>query len=256
MLGLMRELHRREHRVECVVSGWNDGDFVSRLATAEIPSHVAKLGWVFVRRPAWTLDSAVHYPGARRRVAGVLRALRPHCTIHTSHRTVLSLPGLLSASQTALHVVETWPDNRRTRLRCRALSPRVERVFANSAFIQERCVRLGMPRAQLRVSFPPVEKPEQVHSTELRPGADLRVGIVGQLIPRKGHLDLVRAVAALAERGVRAELHVFGRGEQPFLDGLRREAEGLRVSVGVPRLRGRQGRHLFWTRPGGRSDSG
>src|SRR5262249_25950308 len=55
----------------------------------------------------------------------------------------------------------------------------------------------------------------------------LRLGIVGQVGPWKGHDDLLDALALLSRHGVRAVLRIFGTGAPGYIDSLKRRVTEL-----------------------------
>jgi len=57
-----------------------------------------------------------------------------------------------------------------------------------------------------------------------------RIGIVGQIIPRKGHADLFVAAADLARRGHEFTLHIYGRGPADMTAVLEAQARSLGIS--------------------------
>lgn len=229
MLALMRELHRRGHRVACVVSGWNDGDFIGRLDDAKIPYFTAKLGWLYLRKPAWTLDTMRHYAGARLAIARALKSFQPDATIHTGYRSVLALPGLIDRATALVHILAPDRVSRRTRMLYRWSSSRAALFCANSEFMRKWSIEIGLAADQIVVSYPPVEAAaESEQGLEVRQGP-VRVGIVGQVIPSKGHSDLFHAVASLSAEGCSLELHVYGTGPSEHVQ----EVHRLAYAVGI-----------------------
>src|SRR3989442_762168 len=63
-LHLMKGLKEEGYEVRSVVNGWNDGNFKHMLDEAEIKYYVVKLGWLYIRKPLWTIDTLIHYPKA------------------------------------------------------------------------------------------------------------------------------------------------------------------------------------------------
>jgi glycosyltransferase involved in cell wall biosynthesis len=57
----------------------------------------------------------------------------------------------------------------------------------------------------------------------------LRLGIVGQIGPWKGHDDLLDALALLSRSGVRALLRIFGTGAPAYIDSLKSRVTELNL---------------------------
>jgi glycosyltransferase involved in cell wall biosynthesis len=60
-----------------------------------------------------------------------------------------------------------------------------------------------------------------------------RIGIVGQLNPWKGHLDLLEGFGLLTHRHPDVELHIFGKGDEAFRGDLCRRSTELGVAERV-----------------------
>ncbi len=233
-LAMMKELLARGHAVHCLVSGWNDGDFVARLKGAGIGFDILKLGFVHLRKPLWTVDTLLHYPGAVRGWRRVVEWFRPDVGWHVSPRTVLMLHPFLVPGRTVLHVHDRDHPSRRRRFLYRLLDGRVVRFVAVSRFIGEHLAALGVSAGKISVILNGVAGAGG-GSPDLRDGQGqpVRIGIVGQIIERKGHQDLIEALRVLRGRGFQFQCLVFGKGD-PVLQGrLRRQATaaGLDGSV-------------------------
>ena len=63
-LEVIRGLRGDHYVLHCMVSGWNDGRFIAELEKQQQPFSLIKLGWYYISKPGWSLDSLVHYPGA------------------------------------------------------------------------------------------------------------------------------------------------------------------------------------------------
>lgn len=220
MLSVICGLRARGHQVGVVVNGWNDGDFIARLKAAGIRYHAIKLGFLYLRQPLWTLDTIIHYPGALLANARILRRLRPDVTYHVSIRTILMLAPLLDRRSTVLHVVETHRASRSERALYRLAAGRLDRVIAISQFTRSMLVELGVSAHLIKVVHPAVSGALAATSPPSAPRrgphGPLRIGIVGQVIPRKGHQDLIDALAAVPCRDMAWTLEVYGKGDEAY----------------------------------------
>lgn len=227
-LDMLAELARRGHSIHCMVSGWNDGDMIRRIERLGWPYTLVKLGFFYVRRPDWTLDSLVHYPGARRRCQRVLRQFDPDVVYFLGSNGLLMLPWFSAPSRTVVHIVDATLPTRKHRLQSRILARRARRFIAISRFTAESLARQGVPRDRMRVVYPPValEAQERVRTAAAGPA---RIGIVGQIIPRKGHADLLTAAGNLATRSRDFTVHVYGRGSAELTEDLKAQARSLGI---------------------------
>ena len=80
------------------------------------------------------------------------------------------------------------------------------------------------------VSYPPVEAAAEAEQELETHHGPVRVGIVGQVIPLKGHADLFRAAATLSAEGCSLELHVYGTGPSEHVQELHRLAHALGIT--------------------------
>lgn len=233
MLDLMRGLHAHGHEIHCSISGWGDGTFAGRLTGAGLPFTRVKLGYLSLRRPDWTLSTLLNYPRALAVHRKLSADFTPDWTYHVTTRTVSMLGPVLDPARTALHVIETVPEAGRGREAYSRAMARVGRWLANSEFVAGQLLDLGVPRERLTVSYPPVSIDGAAGAVEVQRWRAPRIGIVGQIIERKGHRDLLRALAPLAAAGREFTIEVYGSGpaeEQSALRELARAA-GLESRV-------------------------
>jgi glycosyltransferase involved in cell wall biosynthesis len=100
---------------------------------------------------------------------------------------------------------------------------------AVSDFMREHLVRVGAPRDRTHViksgAFRAADAATiPVTDVHLSTSA-LRIGIVGQIAPHKGHDILVEAARLLRARGVEPRIAVFGDGDRDYVDRLRQMAQ-------------------------------
>ena len=83
-------------------------------------------------------------------------------------------------------------------------------------------IQIGIPESRIHVIHNGLEDPAlTVLAREASPGL-VRIGMVGQINPGKGHRELFQAFCALAGKFSEVELHVFGSGSEAFQEELRR----------------------------------
>ena len=234
-LAVMRGLVERGHAVHCIVSGWNDGDFIARLTEVGIPHTIVFTGKLSFslhpRHVLWTLDALRRLPGAHRAVRRCVRAFVPDVVVACNRDSVLMLANALAPHPVVYHVHEAPTVTGKNRRVMAAIVRRCALLVGVSDFVRTRLVELGVPAGKVRVATNGVSR------VELRPGQrepkPFTVGICGQVAPWKGHKDLIEALGSLYARGVEVRCLVFGKGAPEFEATLRRRADELGIGERV-----------------------
>jgi L-malate glycosyltransferase len=198
-----------------------------------VARRVSRLG---LRRGAPTLLAvpriALDTAPVARRVARLVRELRPDI-VHTNESPRANRAEILGAAGTGLPVVSHTraivPLSRADRLIVR----RVARIIAVSAAAAQPYLDAGVPRPAVSVvpncvPIPPTVSAEEraILRSELGLAVDACWAVTsGRLIPWKGNLDAIRAVAAVRASGLDLGLLVLGDG--PQRDELAEEAAKL-----------------------------
>lgn len=195
---------------------------------AEIGRHFAGSGIKVIELPcSGDLDLGFAW-----RLRGVLRRERPDL-VHLHSRRGADVLGALAARFSGVPcLLSRRVDNPEPRAWV-ALKYRLhERVIAISQGIADVLTSEGVPMSKLRVVRSSLD-PRPWQQAESRaafcaefgvPDDALLIGVVAQLIERKGHRVLFEALRGLAQRE-RVRVLVFGQG--PLRDALEREAAGL-----------------------------
>jgi glycosyltransferase involved in cell wall biosynthesis len=190
---------------------------------------VIKLGWYYVSKPQWSLDSLIHYPGA---VMRFLRARRKHphvCLYTTSYRPLILLYPFLP-KKIVYHVHDNNGDSSRSRFFLKLVSGRVLKFIAVSDYIRRDLINCGVPAEKIEVvhnGIPVTEQPAAGSSD------GFTIGVVGQVIPRKGHLVVVEALASLQRRGIPVKLSIVGRGSEAYIREVKEKIASLGLEARV-----------------------
>ncbi|MBC7922091.1 MAG: glycosyltransferase family 4 protein [Ferruginibacter sp.] len=221
-LVLMKGLKARGHFIHCVVSGWNDGDFIGRLREEDIPYTVTKLGFFYFSKPRWTLDALVHLPQGLATFVGVKKRFRPDWVYHTSYRTVLTLYPFLREEENIFSLHEAHLPSLKNRLIYLLIEQKLARFTAVSEFIKTKLLDLGISEKKIAVVLNGVEIKNQ-NPLVSRPSSPwiTRIGIVGQIGSWKGHEDLIDALRILAGRQTAFVCKIFGKGEDQYVQFIR-----------------------------------
>jgi glycosyltransferase involved in cell wall biosynthesis len=224
-LSLMRELRSVGNDVRAVVNGWNDGDFPRRLTDAEIPFSAVKLGRFYKAQPLWSLATLLEAPRATLAVRRQVRDFDPDVVLHIDITSAFWPIRILPGHDHVLWLHDP-PDHRFDGAAGRATLAKIKGVICVSEFIAAR-VRQRSPASTVTTVNNGVPLPRRVE-TRAQPSSSVRMGIIGQLLPRKGHALLLEAIAALpsATRS-RTELLIFGPDSGVTADALRTRVSEL-----------------------------
>lgn len=209
-------LQRRGVYVQVVLNGRNDGVFPSRLRKAGVPYETLVLGSIF-KNLVWTLDSVRYWPLEFRKlrrviIDGGIDAVITSLPIH------LIACAVVAPKHTLLfHYVHNLVPNLLRVPVFRPLLSRVSRVLAVSNFVRadwERVFPNG-PRAATVWNGVPVPDPQSVGRDAF--SRTMRVSIVGQIIPSKGHALLLEALATLSEaERAKIAVEIVGSGPRAY----------------------------------------
>lgn len=174
------------------------------------------------------------------RFARLLRELKPDL-VHIHSRRGADVWGGLGAKRAGIPaLLSRRVDNPEGALAVRFKYPLYRRVIAIADGIRKVLVESGVPATQVEVVRSAIDPEAFQHSAgkaelcaefgvQAEAGAELTVlGIVAQLIPRKGHALLLRSLATLAPQWPGMRLVIFGRGPQE--DALRTQVQALGLS--------------------------
>ena len=223
-LVLARGLRDAGWNPEFMTSRWSDGEFVRRLEQDGFKFDLLRLGFISASprlEPAlMTLDQLRYWPalayGYRRRVA----ATSPRAVIHTNwHHALLLLP-FLTPHRDIFWVHDLFPNRPHYTRVLRLIGGRVGRIVCVSHAVADSVLALGIPESRVLVVHNGVPLADAVHCPDGEP--TLRLGIVGQVAPWKGHQDLIDALALLADDEPRVRLRIFGVGDPAYVASLER----------------------------------
>jgi glycosyltransferase involved in cell wall biosynthesis len=207
------------HEVKMFFSGWHDGVFEKNMNELRVENYPLKLGWYYVSKLLWSLDSLVHYPKALRQYLKIQKKFKPDLIYVDSYRPVVLLKPFLKG-KVVLHVHDPHADSKVERFLIKKANKRIDRYIAVSNFIREDLVRAGVEREKITVVHNGIEIPSD-QPKQYMPQGRIRIGIVGQVIPRKGHEDLIEACSLLYIDGLPFDLYIYGGGDKDFISRLK-----------------------------------
>lgn len=234
-LDLFNGLLDRGHGVHVLVSGWNDGDFVSRLDASSIPYTMIYHGKLTIPtsvRRLWLLvHTLARCPRALVKVSRHIEGYNPDVVLLFNRDSTFLAAPALRGRKCVFHAAELPEATPWTRWLYSTMDGLVSRWIGVSVFMGQRLEELGIAREKIRVVYngiPEVSDAEAgrtVHSKE-----PAIIGICGQIGEWKGHDLLFEALHLLAERGSAFRCLVFGRGQDGYENTLRKNASRAGIS--------------------------
>jgi glycosyltransferase involved in cell wall biosynthesis len=226
LLTLEIGLHQRGIECAHVTCGWTDGVFARRLVAEGISAFPLKLGWFYIRRPLWTLDSIKEFPRAATALRRLVKTYKPDVIVHLYHRFFLVTYPILWKLHQCRHVYieSVTPANSvLDRLAYRLVFSKCPLMIVNSKDTEESFKKLGLNCRSIALVENGID--HSVLKPFVRRKRDpVRIGVVGQVIPRKGHDVLLMALKRLRRQGLDFRLVVVGEGEAEFTKKLRASA--------------------------------
>jgi len=206
---------------------------------AEIGQQARKLGAEVIELPMrGDLDVAFAF-----RFASLLRRLKPDL-VHVHSRRGADVWGGLGAKWAGVPaILSRRVDNPEGKLAVRLKYPLYRRVITIAEGIRTVLLQCGVPAEQVqtvRSAIDPAPFQAPATQTELRSefaiapaaaGELIVLGIVAQLIPRKGHALLLDCLAHIAPQWPQVRLIIFGRGPQE--EALRAQVAALGLAQQV-----------------------
>lgn len=230
-LTLIKQLKTMGHSVTCLVSGWNDGVFIARLQALEVPYTIAKLGNLYITRPGWTLASILNLPKAVFRIKKLLAHYKPDIVLLNDGRNFLYTGYLWNR-----YKVIFWEHNLPAlstfnRLTYNKIYKKAQAIVACSEFVKKRLEALASPSGKIITVHNGIDPAGTGPTMVLKEQhADVRIGIVGQLVPRKGHLLLIEAISRLIDKGLHCTLFIYGNDRTEYAATVRAFALEQKVS--------------------------
>jgi L-malate glycosyltransferase len=219
-LHLINSLKLDGHDVRCVISGWNDGVFKQKLNQHHIPWYEVKLGWLYMTKPLWTLDSLIHWPLAFRACRKILREFQPDICHFSSYAPIIMTFPLLKGRNCVYNLQEPHLPTKKDLFIYRLLNKRIKIFTTVSKKIALMLVDLQVPEKKIRVIYNGVPL---IPAGPLKiPGQPVVFGIIGQVVPWKGHETLIDAVEHLAgSSSCEFIVYIFGNDKNEYAGKLR-----------------------------------
>jgi glycosyltransferase involved in cell wall biosynthesis len=184
---LIRDLHKKGNKLLVVTSGWNNGQFAEMLDQIGVKYISIKLGFVYISKPLWTLDTLINYPTALRALSKQLKDFSPNYVVHSSYRNFLMGYFTFRKYNNIYWEHDEQAINDRHKKLYKFLNSKINKFICPSKPIQSQMLKLGIERHKISV-IPSALDPEleDYAPTQSILNTEIKIGIVGQIIPRKG----------------------------------------------------------------------
>jgi glycosyltransferase involved in cell wall biosynthesis len=218
-LDVMRGL-KSIYDIHCAISGWNDGDFKSRLEKENIDYTAIKLGWYYLKKLSWSVDSLIHYPKAFFDYYKLLKNFNPDIIYVYSYRNLVLLNPIIPP-KVIYHVEDQNANSPKHIYFIRKIDKKVIKYIACSDFIKYDLLKCGLNANKIQTVFNGIEIKNQTINIKTVSNT-LKIGVVGQIIPRKGHHILIKALNLLKKEGYNFSLKIFGTGSEEYIKKLKK----------------------------------
>jgi len=226
-LSILKELKNNNIDIHCIVSGWNDGVFISRLSQLGIPYTIVKLGFFYISKPLWTLDTLINYPAAILKTKKIIKSFKPDATYHTTYRTILMTGFLIKKNKNIFFVFDPHY-GKLNEFYFKLCNKYTSLYVAVSSAIKVNLKKIGAEANKIIILRNGIELSNTSQSVPLN-SATLTFGIIGQIIERKGHLYVIRALKLLIQKGYNLKIRIVGEGNMVFKEKLLTEILNLHL---------------------------
>lgn len=213
-LNILKGLKEKGYGVHCMVSGWNDGNFIHHLQELGVEYTVVKLGWYYVTKFLWSLDSLINYPGAIWKFFRTRNRFRHDFVYVTSFRHIILLYPFLKKN-VIYHVHDNNGHKKQSRFFLKIADKKVIQYVAVSNYVKQDLINCDIAAEKVEVIY---------NGIEVRPvfekkySGTFTIGVVGQVITTKGHDMVIEAFRILREKGYNIKLLIVGRGNEKFVN--------------------------------------
>src|SRR5580765_6069537 len=151
-LHLLNGLKQNGYDVRCVMNGWNDGVFKRKLQDINVACYDVKLGWFYLKKPSWTLDSLANYLRAFFSCKKILKTFKPDVIHFCSYHNVIMLYPLIGHN-TVYNLQETHLPTTKHKVIYELLNKRIGAFTAVSGHIKRVLKNLSIPEDKIHLVY-------------------------------------------------------------------------------------------------------
>ncbi len=218
-LDVIRGWQATGHNVAVAFVGWHDGKFQQQLQAMHVPTHPIKLGWYYLRQWKWSLDSLVNYLPAISQFRKLQKEFKPDVIYVDSYRQIILLKPFLK-KKVIFHVHDPHAFSKKEAKMIQLADAAVNKYVAVSGFIKQDLIASGAQANKVHVVYNGTNLPPDFTKVYMPDGV-LRIGIVGQILERKGHEDVLEACAQLMGK-LPFKLLIYGKGDDVYIQKLKK----------------------------------
>ena len=227
-LDVIEGLSNNGYEVNAIISGWGNGAFAKALDNLQVKYYKLKLGWYYVSKILWSLDSLVHYPGAVLKFLRIRKSYKDCSVYIISFRQVILLWPFFKEN-IIYHVHDANAASRRSRFFLKIVNKKITRFIAVSKFIKQDLIACGIQPDKIEVIYNGIEVLPQPQKKQ-GIATTLTIGIVGQVIERKGHDIVLQALYQLTKKEYDIQLVIAGAGDNGFVEKLKGMIAGFNLT--------------------------
>jgi len=209
------------HEVLYLLCGWNDGKLAELLEEYGVAYEPLKLGRLYKRNVSYNIDTLRHFPRALLRAMSISQSVRPHVVVCVAPGFSPLLGWVFGRDKLVLYLHDMPEGDRWDRHIAHWIRKRQVPIIACGPNVVEKWVSLGVPRDNAYTVVNGIDVREFHGAAAERAQQAINIGMVGQIIPRKGCDLLVGAFGVVLQRAPHARLHIIGEGNGAYADNLR-----------------------------------
>lgn len=235
-LFLLKNLKSQHVEVSCITSIWGDGAFNKMLKQEDIDYEQMPIGFiskVFSLKPLiMTLHQLLYLPILWFKYNRLIKKNTNAIIIHTNlHHSILLLPFIQKKRTNFYYLHESVINSSFYNRLFSIFEKRFTKFIVVSNFVANTLVQCKVDVENVVIIHNSIQVDER-GQTIPKGGKKIRIGIVGQIAPWKGHEDLLEAVSILFKKGVKEEIEcvIIGKGDAVFTEHLVALSQKLNIS--------------------------
>jgi glycosyltransferase involved in cell wall biosynthesis len=212
----LKLLKSKGNRLYCIINKWNDGEFKKNLKEQEIRFTEIKIGVFYLSKILWTINSLIHFIPAVFKFIKVYYNFKPDSIYFCSQWYFFLFARWFKPGKTIYREHNYPKDTKRNLYFYKFLNKYADSILVDSNYVKERLLNFGVKHSKIFVA-PSLVNDQSDYLPNFNNNKKINVGIVGQVLSRKGHDILLNALALLNEE-TRSRIHlwIIGPHNKPF----------------------------------------
>ena len=188
-------LKKAGFQIHCTVNGWNNGDFINRLSAMDIGYTEIKLGWLYIKKPLWTLDTLVHLPSGYLKYKRLLTKFNPDLIYLNSYRYIYLLKGIIN-KKIIYNVQDVISTDHQAKYILQRVDDKVDKYIACSGYIKNDIESIGIKPNKIDVLYNTSTLNANNSRKFTMKDNNINISINGQILYKKGHDLAIKALGA------------------------------------------------------------